>query len=269
MLIDFHTHTELCCHADGTMEEYVRAAIAKDIKIFGFSAHSPWMPQNGLKMALSYDEVPLYVSRVGVLKERFSNGKVPQIQIRLGMEMDFLPDKLDEARRFSREIDFDYIIGSVHHIGTWGFDQEMQIALYDTRSIREVYESYFNLVKQLARSGVFDIIGHIDLVKKFGFFPDAGWDDIQEDVAKTVGESNMVVELNTAGFDKPVKECYPGAAFLARLKKYGVPITLGSDAHNPDEVGRHFDRAIALLKDVGYKELTAFEKRKKIPVPID
>jgi len=268
MLVDLHNHTELCGHARGDMEEYVRAAIEKEIKIFGFADHSPWMLQDNIKMALSYDEVPVYVSRVNALKEHYSPGNNPEMQIQLGMEMDFIPERIAKVVECFAEYEFDYTIGSVHYIGTWGFDQVEQIAQFERRSIREIYEHYFSLVKQLIQCGLFDIVGHLDLIKKFGYYPENGWDDIQEDVARVLGGSNMVVELNTSGMDKPVREFYPGADFLRRLKKYGVPVTLGSDAHSPFEVGRYFDIAVELLKEIGYTEIMSFEKRKRKPLPL-
>jgi len=268
MLVDLHNHTELCGHASGDMEEYVRAAIEKGIKIFGFADHSPWMLQENIKMALSYDEVPVYISRVRALKEHYSKVDNPEIQILLGIEMDFIPGQVPHVAECLEEYEFDYTIGSVHYIGTWGFDQVEQITQFERRSIREIYEHYFGLVKQLIRCGLFNIVGHLDLIKKFGYYPKNGWDDIQEDVAKALGESGMVVEVNTSGMDKPVGEFYPGANFLCRLRKYGVPVTLGSDAHSPDEVGRYFDRAVALLKEIGYTEIMSFEKRERKPVPL-
>ena len=269
MLVDFHNHTTLCCHATGEMEEYIQAAIQKGIRILGFADHSPWMPQEDVKMAMSYEEVPVYIKQVEKWKEYYENRENYPIHIRLGMEMDFLPDQTDLPRDFCRKYDFDYVIGSVHHIGKWGFDQESQADLYEKKSVRAIYESYFDLVKQLIRSGLFDIVGHIDLVKKFGYFPEEGWEDIQEEMAEVLAESRMVVELNTSGRDKPVGEFYPGPSFLSRLIKRGVQITLGSDSHDPAHVGRYFDEAVALLKKLGCKEVMSFEKRKMAPVSLD
>jgi histidinol-phosphatase (PHP family) len=269
MLVDFHNHTELCNHATGKMEDYVKAAIRKGISIFGFADHSPWMPQDRVKLALSYEEVPVYISRVRILQERYNDRKNSPILIRLGMEMDFVPDRLEEPRRFLKEYDFDYVIGSVHYIGSWGFDQEAQINGFKKKSVRLIYETYFHLVRQMIQTGLFDIVGHLDLVKKFGYFPHEGWDDLQEETARLLGESGMVVELNTSGMDKPAHEFFPGPAFLKQLKKYSVPVTLSSDSHDPLEVGRYFDKAVALLKEVGYREVTAFKKRKKFPVLLD
>jgi histidinol-phosphatase (PHP family) len=182
--------------------------------------------------------------------------------------MDFIPGRLDCPRDFCQKYDFDYIIGSVHYIGSWGFDQEIQMEGFNLDSIRDIYERYFDLIRQLVQSGVFDIVGHLDLVKKFGYFPEEGWDDLQEETARILGESNMVVELNTSGMDKPVGEFYPGPDFLKRLKKYRVPVTLSSDSHKPREVGRYFDKAVVLLKESGYNEVYTFFQRRKIPVPL-
>lgn len=268
MLIDLHNHTALCCHAEGEMEDYVHEAISRGIGIMGFADHAPWMPQNHIKMALSYEEVPLYINKVKMLQERFAKEEQSRIQILLGMEMDFIPDRLDLPREFCRKYDFDYVIGSVHYIGDWGFDQDIQMERFNLNSTRDIYERYFDLVRQLAQSGVFDIIGHLDLVKKFGYFPKEGWDDLQEETAKILGESDVVVELNTSGMDKPVGEFYPGPDFLKRLKKYGVPLTLSSDSHKPREVGRYFEKAVLLLKELGYREIFTFSQRKRIAVPL-
>lgn len=264
MLVDLHNHTKMCCHARGEMEEYVMAALEKGIDIFGFSAHSPWMFQNGgPKMTLAYDEVPIYMDTVRRLQEKYSSQDDSKISILLGMEMDYLEGKLDSALQYAEKYDFDYIIGSVHHIGGWGFDQESQLSLYEKQPIRVVYEQYFELVKKLAKSGAFDIIGHLDLVKKFGYYPENGWDDIQEDVASVIAETGMVVEINTSGRDKPVKEFYPGEAFLKQLYQKGVQVTLGSDSHAPEHVGRYLHDAVQLLEDIGYTEIVFFEKRNK------
>jgi histidinol-phosphatase (PHP family) len=250
------------------MEDYVKAAISKGIGIMGFADHSPWMPQDDIKMALSWEEAPVYVKNVKMLQEQYDREENRRIKILLGMEMDFIPGMLDHPRDFCKKYDFDYVIGSAHYIGSWGFDQEMQMEGFKRGSTRSIYECYFDLVKQLAQTGVFDIIGHLDLVKKFGYFPSQGWDDLQEETAKALGESDMVVELNTSGMDKPVGEFYPGPDFLKKLKKHGVPVTLSSDSHKPREVGRYFEKAVALLKELGYKEVYTFSQRKKIPVPL-
>ncbi|MBN1902707.1 histidinol-phosphatase HisJ family protein [Candidatus Sumerlaeota bacterium] len=268
MLIDLHNHTKMCCHAEGEMEEYVQAAISKKIGVMGFAEHSPWMPEQHIKMALSWDEAPLYVQNVKKLQDQYDREEKRRIKILLGMEMDFVPELLDHPREFCQKYDFDYVIGSVHYIGAWGFDQDTQKKKFELDSIREIYERYFDLVKQLVQTGIFDIMGHVDLVKKFGYFPEQGWDDLQEETARILGESDMVVELNASGMDKPVGEFYPGPDFLKRLKKYGVPMTLSSDAHKPREVGRYFDKAVILLKETGYREVFMFSKRKKIPVSL-
>jgi histidinol-phosphatase (PHP family) len=272
VLVDLHAHTTLCNHATGTLEEYVEQAIVLGIGEFGFSEHSPWMYQNAEKLAPDFDEMPEYFHRVESVQLHFMGGTTPgrrsRISIRLGIEMDYLPGKEDLAREYARTREFDFIIGSVHHIGTWGFDQESQKALYAQRDSREVYEEYFRLVINMISSGLFDIVGHIDLVKKFGYRPRDGYRDLQESVVRALRESNMAVEVNTSGMDRPVKECYPDQGFLKLMHENKIPVTLGSDAHAPSEVGRHFTEAVAMLKAVGYREVLTYEKRRRIGVKI-
>lgn len=270
MLVDLHSHTTLCNHATGTLEEYVERAIALAIGEFGFSEHSPWMYQNAEKLAPDFDEMPEYFHRVESVQRHFMGGTTPtrrsRIAIRLGIEMDYLPDKVELAREYAQRYEFDFVIGSVHHIGTWGFDQESQRALYEQRDIREIYEEYFGLTIEMISTGLFDIVGHIDLVKKFGHRPKDGYLDLQESVVRALRDSDMAVELNTSGMDRPARDFYPDQTFLALLYKNKIPVTLGSDAHAPSEVGRHFRDAVAALKAVGYREVLSYEKRRRIGV---
>ena len=122
---------------------------------------------------------------------------------------------------------------------------------------------YFDIVQQAAKSGLFDIIGHIDLIKKFRIWPEHSVDHLYEETVKTIAENNLVVELNTSGVDRPCREFFPNEQIIGLLRKYEIPMTLGSDAHNKNQVGRHFHEAINLLKSYGYKELYAFKNRKK------
>ena len=270
MLVDLHSHTTLCNHATGSLEDYVEQAVALGIGEFGFSEHSPWMYQDRQKLAPDFDEMPQYFQRVEAVQRRYMSrnraDRSSRIAIRLGIEMDYLPGKVEMAREYARTNDFDFIIGSVHHIGTWGFDQESQQALFAQRDVREVYEEYFGLVIEMISTGLFDIVGHIDLVKKFGYRPQDGYLDLQESVVRVLRESEMAVELNTSGMDRPVKEFFPDQRFLALLYKYKIPVTLGSDAHAPSEVGRYFGEAVAQLKSVGYREVLTYEKRRRISV---
>jgi histidinol-phosphatase (PHP family) len=268
MLVDLHSHTVLCNHATGDMREYVERAIERGISEFGFSEHSPWMLQEAEKLAPDFEEIPTYLERVEALQEEYNGRTNPRVHVLLGFEMDFLPDKIALARQYAQRIPFDYIIGSVHHIGRWGFDQESQLALYQKRDIRDIYEEYFQLVEQMIASGIFDIVGHIDLVKRYGYRPKGGYRDHKENMARLLSRSTMVVEVNTSGWDRPAGEPYPDLEFLRILRQHQVPVTLGSDAHAPEEVGRHFGEARELLLAAGYTHITTFRQRKPTQVKI-
>lgn len=109
---------------------------------------------------------------------------------------------------------------------------------------------------------MFDIMGHVDLVKKFGHRPSQDMTNEIEKTAKVFKETGVAVEINTAGLRKPVKEIYPSLAALKIYCKAGVPLTFGSDAHDPQDVGRDYDKAMDLAKSAGYKEYILFKQRK-------
>jgi histidinol-phosphatase (PHP family) len=154
---------------------------------------------------------------------------------------------------------FDYVIGSVHHLGAWGFDDPRQIGEYDSRDIDEVWIEYFELVGDAAESGLFTILGHLDLVKKFGYRPTRTLGHELDGLVHRVARSGVVVEINTAGLHKPAREAYPTLDILSRLRTAGVPVTFGSDAHRPDEVGRDFAHAASLAQAAGYREFSTLE----------
>lgn len=261
MLVDYHNHTPLCHHAEGDPAEYVQRAIELGIAEIGLSEHSPWMIQHpDEKLAPSNEEFAQFVDLVQDLQRRHNRNGSP-IRVRLGIEMDFVPDRLDRVRAYLDKYPWDYVIGSVHHLGDWGFDNPAYIAEFDERDIRQVYEDYFARVRQLAETGCFDTVGHLDLIKKFGHKPTGDLQPLYRRIAEVLKDTNMVVELNTSGMDKGAHEFYPSPALLAELAGAGVPLTLGSDSHHPREVGRYFHDARALLLSVGIRTIIAYENR--------
>ena len=121
---------------------------------------------------------------------------------------------------------------------------------------------YYALLRQSAQSKLFDIMGHVDLVKKFGHKPT---EDMTEEITKTAKvfkESGVAVEINTSGLRKPCKEMYPALNCLKIYAKAGIPLTFGSDAHNPKHVGADFKSAVVLAKRAGFKECVTFKNRK-------
>jgi len=169
---------------------------------------------------------------------------------------------------FLSEYPFDFVIGSVHYLDDWDFDSIENVAEFEKRGVDKVYQDYLALLKQAASSGLFDIVGHFDVVKKFGHRPQLDLTEELSEVLKAVKAHDLCVEVNTSGLRKPVHEIYPQREILQLARALDIPIILGSDAHAPEEVGKDFDVAVRILRQVGYDSLSIFEKRKKKTVVI-
>ena len=252
MRIDLHNHTTYCNHAEGTIDEYIQNAIKLGIDIYGFSEHAPM--DFDLQYRLAFEEMSAYASDVLAAKERYKD----QIKILLGYEVDYLPGYMDE-RVLKAEVD--YLIGSVHFIDKWGFDNPEFIGEYKNRDIDEIWQAYFDATEAMAKTGYFDIVGHLDLIKVFKYMPTKELRLMAGKALKAIKKSNMVLEINTAGLRKPIKEIYPSKLLLEEAYSLNIPITFGSDAHAVDQVGFAYDEAVVLAKAVGYTKVVTFEQR--------
>jgi len=251
-------HTYLSDGRD-THEQMVASAVFKGIGEIGISDHISLKP---VEWALPIDKIDHMVKRVQAVQAANNKG----VTIKFGVEMDYFPDKEKEIQETISHLPADYVIGSVHFIDDWNFDTD--IAPYDSLDIDNFYKQYFRLVQQSAKSGLFDIIGHCDLAKKFAYYPAFDLYSLYDQTAKVFKDSDVVVEINTSGRIKPCNDFYPSANFLERLAFYKVPLTLGSDAHVEQNVGQFFDDAIAEIKALGYKDIVRFNKRKREMVRI-
>lgn len=266
-LIDLHSHTARCCHATGSMEAYVRRALELGLRDFGFSDHSHWMlndTQNRYSMrAFELDD---YVRDVEALQAGFNRSGPRPFNVRLGMEMDFIPSRLALARDVQRRYPWDYVIGSVHNIG---FEKLQMPEMFELWTTEDICELYFHQLGVMVRERYCDIVGHIDLPKKMGRRPAGGLLRYIEPLIPDLLASACAVEINTSGLDSPAGEFMPGWDVVAALASAGVPLTLGADAHAPQQVGRHFGEALAGLRRAGVRELVRFERRQPIAVPLD
>lgn len=261
---DIHLHSKLCGHATGELHQYVERAIALGIEAVGFAFHLPVaIPHEG-KVNVTRGELDTLAREV----ERLQVAYGEELPVLFGGEADYLPGSEDEIAALVAAYPFDHVIGSVHFIGQWAFDHPAEVAAYEGWDRRELYERYFALVCEAARSGLFDVVGHIDLVKKFGHRLDGDWSELRDQVCQTIRSRDLCVEINTAGFDKPVGEQYASEAFVQRLAELDVPICFGSDAHAPEQVGRYFDRAVALARSAGYEAYATFRGRDRVLRPL-
>ena len=254
MRIDLHNHTSRCNHAKGSMESYVNRAIELGIDIYGFSEHAPMNFDKQYR--LSFTEMNDYVHDVKQLKELYKD----DIKILLGYEVDYLKGHMDE-RVLKSEVD--YLIGSVHFLDKWGFDNPEFIDEYSKRNIDEIWQEYFNAIEAMVKTGNFDIVGHFDLIKIFKFMPKKDIRHIAKNAFNAIKQSGMVLELNSAGLRKPCKEIYPSASLLEVAYELDIPITFSSDAHAIGQVGFKYDEVQTLAKKIGYSKAVTFEQREK------
>lgn len=254
MRIDLHNHTTRCNHAEGSMESYIERAIELGINIYGFSEHAPMDFDSYYR--LKFDEMQNYEKDVLNLKEKYKN----EIEILLGYEVDYLKGYMDERVLNSN---VDYLIGSVHFLDKWGFDNPEFIGAWKSRNIDDIWQEYFDSIEAMAKTGYFDIVGHFDLIKVFKFMPKKDIRSMATDALKAIKQSNMVLELNGAGLRKPIKEIYPSQMLLEVAYELNIPITFSSDAHAVEQVGFGYHEVVTLAQKVGYKKVVTFRQKEQ------
>jgi len=252
--IDLHNHTTRCNHAQGTIDEYIQRAIELGIDIYGFSEHAPMDFDSHYR--LDFLEMVAYTSEVLEAKERYKD----DIKILLGYEVDYLKGHIDKRVLESK---VDYLIGSVHFIDKWGFDNPEFIGGWKDKSIDDIWKAYFEAIEAMAKTGHFDIVGHFDLIKVFKFMPSQDIRTLAKPALQAIKKANMVLEINTAGFRKPVKELYPSPLLLEEAYSLDIPICFSSDAHAVEQIGFKYEEATAIAKSIGYTKAVTFEARQK------
>jgi histidinol-phosphatase (PHP family) len=194
-----------------------------------------------------------------------------ETDLRLGLEVDFVPGREEPTQSLIERCELDYVVGSVHFLGELAIDWHRFDIWESARSPEEVWRRYFETLAAAARSGMFDILAHPDLVKMWGSDrPEPAGDRRRyyEPALEAIAETGIAVEVSTAGLRKPVGEIYPAPAFLEGALAAGAPIALSSDAHLPEQVGFAYDRALALLETLGVDELAVFERRERRLEPL-
>lgn len=271
-MMDLHVHTWRCRHATGTAEEYVRAAARGGISVLAFTEHLPLAPSLAARIpdaggyAMPEAELAGYMEDVaGAARLGASLG----VEVLCGIEVDAVPVAREHARELLARHPFDMVLGSVHFIDDWAFDDPDRREGYDAWRPDELWARYFVDVIDAARSGLMDVMAHVDLVKKFGVWPDGPTDRLFDGVASELATAGVAIEVNTAGLRKPCKELYPGASLLSALRRAGVPATIGSDAHTPDDTGAGVAEARAALRDAGYRSVVVFRGREMQEVGLD
>ncbi len=267
---DTHVHTARCGHATGRDEEFVEAAIAAGLAAVALTDHLPfyWLPRDrhDLALAMAPEELPRYVDAVLALKERYRG----RIEVLLGIEADYVEGFEEVLEAELARYPFDVVLGSEHWLDGWCVDDASSVARYEQgqAEVDRIWTRYGQAVVAAARSGLFDVLTHLDLPKKFGFRPSEPFAGREDEVVAAVAASGCAVELSSGGRRRPVREDYPGPDLLRRLVTAGVPLVLSSDAHAPAEVGFAFPDLVAGAAAAGAREVLVFRRRRARPVAI-
>jgi len=276
MAPDYHMHLERGPWTLEWLERFVETARDRGLDEIGISEHPhrfrefrdlyprnmPWIDAQSTEDLESYLGLVAQARRAG-------------LPVKLALEWDFLPGFEARIDRMLRAYPWEYAIGSVHWLPPrergnpwWGFDQREEAGEWERRDVLDVYREYFRIIGEAARCGLFDIIGHADVIKVFGHRPSEDISDLYHAVAGIFATSGVCVEVNTAGWRKPVGEIYPAPPLLRACRDAGVPALINSDAHVPEDVGRDFGRAAAIAREAGYTEAATFARRKRAMVPL-
>ncbi len=256
---DYHMHTPLCQHAVGEPVDYAAHALAVGLQEIGFSDHSPMLRDDFDNWRMRNDQLDQYVEKVRKAQKDF-----PNLRIKLALEVDYLPGHEGWIRDLAARHPWDYFIGSVHYVSeSWDVDNPAKLSEWKKRDTFEVWSVYFERLTMAAESGLFEIIGHADLPKKFCFVPKEDCTKLFARFLDAARKTETAIELNTAGLRKECKEIYPSPAILRMAREKNVAITFGSDAHAPGEVGLDFSDALQLAREVGYSSCCKFTQRKR------
>lgn len=271
MLTDYHMHLEVEGLQMAYLRRFVQQAQQVGVDEIGFSEHAYHFNE-----AAPLLERPDYIARrsLGLPLDDYvrliEEAKAAGLPVKLGIEMDYIPEREDDIRALMAAYPWDYVIGSVHWLGGWGFD--LDAASWVGRDVGQAYADYFRLAEQAIRSGIFDIFAHPDLVKIYGYRLPAEQahllDEYFERMALAARDAGICLEVSSAGLRKPVGEIYPDQQLLVKARRLGVPISLASDAHQPEHVGWAFPELTAWARAAGYTTHTVFTRREKRQAPL-
>jgi histidinol-phosphatase (PHP family) len=275
MLTDYHVHLrpdEPGTPADqfftaGNAERYRTVASERGIAELGVSEHI-----YRFRQALDVWDHDLWRKSAADDLDEYCAFVREETDLKLGIEADFVPGREDRLADLLAAREWDYVVGSIHFLGDDAIDHpDYDIWERDASRPERVWDRYFEWLGEAARTGMFDILAHPDLVKVWGGrrpAPDGDLRRFYERAMEGIVESGVAVEVSTAGLRKPVGELYPSTPFLEMLVDAGCPIVLSSDAHVPDDLGFGYEQAVEVLSQLGVTELCVFERRQRRLEPI-
>ncbi len=271
-MIDYHMHLENGPLTMDYLQQFWQQAKRRGLSEIGVTEHTHkfsqfrctfdhlFQPDVGyryMKDWLSNDfqqDIEEYLA----LLHKARQGGVP---VKVGIEVDYFPEQQSVIASLLDQYSFDFVLGSVHVIGQWGFDLSPEWG-WEDHDVDTAYKLYYETLLKAAQSGLFDIMSHLDVIKVFGHRPSGPMDKYVIPVLEAIRDQGMAIEISTAGLRKPVGEMYPEERILGQARSYHIPITFSSDAHAPEDVGYRWEDAVLMAWRCGYREYRVFQDRK-------
>ena len=264
-LPDHHTHHWRCGHATGTLHEVAAAALARGLPAVGLSDHAPLLFLPGdhphPHIAMPASEFPAYLAEMRQVRQEFAG----RIRVLLSVEADYVPGSEAAYRALLRGQGLDYVLGSVHWLDGWNL---FESALPPGWTPEHAWSRALALTREAAQSELFDVLTHLDVLGTRGHLPTRWHTPELDDTLDAILSAGKAIELNTSGWRKPVNAPFPAAGLLALAARRGIPVCLGSDAHQPQDVGADFERAAQLLWSSGYREMASFSGGERFSLPL-
>jgi histidinol-phosphatase (PHP family) len=259
---DYHVHTRYS-DGEGEIEDCIERAVALGLAEIGISDH---LIPPGLGEAGSYGVAPSrldgYVAAV-----REAAARHPEIRVLLGVEADYLPDCEQWLADTLSAYPFDYVIGGVHFVGRFAFDDESVAGHPGWPDVDAVYRAYYETVSRAAGCGLFDVMAHLDHITVWSKRPTRDVGAAEDAALEAVAAAGTAIELCTSGLCGKAGVMYPAARLLGRAHDLGVPLLIDSDAHEPGEVGMAFDRGVEAARLAGYRATLRLSDRSFVPLP--
>jgi len=276
MLTDLHVHlrddefdlTPEVAFTTENVDRYLESAGAKGIGVLGVSEH-----MYRFRQAREVWEHPSWTPWATDDLDAYCEFVRDETPLLLGIEADYLAGREEQIAEYLAGRDWDYVIGSIHFVGDLEVNDESEANVWNGElgDVDAVWDTYFDHLMRAARSGLYDIMAHPDLVKHGGDGTPQPTRDRRhwyEPAVAAMAESGVAIELSTAGFLERVNEQYPDVEFLRLAVEAGVPVALSSDAHMAGELGQFYDRALATLAEVGIDQISTFERRTRSDLPL-
>jgi histidinol-phosphatase (PHP family) len=259
---DYHTHNHLCKHARGVPADYARLGGARGLPALAATDHCPTDDRFGNEHRMLLEQFPEYLTMVAEA-QRHSG-----IPVLLGVEADYYRGCERFLAAWLERHPFDLVLGSVHFLDYWSRAPRGR-TLADGLPASEVWARYFELITELARTGLYDIVAHLDLPKRFGHpLSDADLQRHALPALDALAEAGMSFEINTSGLLHGPAEVYPSLTLLRYARERNLGLAFGSDAHDPERAGAGFEHAVALAREAGFTERVEYAGRKARRVPL-